>query len=130
MWGSIEQMHPLPVERLVAALVGEMILFLEARPALLVLFRSPSNRDPVLLDFLRNRLARILRASALRLTRAEALLRATVSFQIMKAMNELYVESAKNIRTTLVRHYEAALSAYLRQQMRQAAISPQPTKNK
>jgi AcrR family transcriptional regulator len=118
LWSSAEEAGSLGVLDLVKRLVGEMIVFLDERPAFLVLLTHPcKTKNTSLIDLLRERLARILRTSAQHLSEARAFFLAVVVLQVMKGMNELYAELQGPKRKTLVREYERLLTGYLDAQL-------------
>ncbi len=114
LWASLDEADCLDVRTLAERLVDETVLFLNERPALLELLVSPCNaRDASLRDFLRERLARILRKSSPHLSKKRAALLAAVALQMMKGMNEIYAESSGGHRKIVVKEYERVLTCYL-----------------
>lgn len=114
LWTSLDRADCLNAQTLAVRLVDEAVLFLNERPALLNLLNSPCNaRDTSLRDFLRERLARILRKSSPHLSRKRATLLAAVALQMMKGMNEIYAESSGSYRSIVIKEYERVLTCYL-----------------
>ncbi|HEX4168792.1 MAG TPA: helix-turn-helix domain-containing protein [Bryobacteraceae bacterium] len=119
LWASLEESESLSIEDVASQLVVEMIAFLEDRPALRQLLNFPvTPHDKSIRDVLRRRLARILRSCAPSISGSQAHLYASISLQLMKAMNELYGETvSKTARKTLVHEYECVLGCYLQAQL-------------
>ena len=116
LWISLEDMRTLTVSAMVRRLIGEVITFLEERPALLSMLSSSCNqKDTTIRDLLRERLSRILPAATGHLSKTRSYCLATVILQVMKGMNELYAESRKPQRKIFVQEYEQLLTSYLRQ---------------
>ena len=121
LWADAERWESKSIEDLVKRLVGEMIVFLDERPALLVLLEQPcKTKNTSLRDLLRDRLARILRTSGKHLSETRLYFLAAVVLQLMKGMNELYAEFEAGKRRALVREYERLLTGYLETQLRPA----------
>ncbi len=116
VWAPLEHdAQTLTLERLSARLVDSTIHFVESHPAFIALFDAPaSTRSPAeIRDVFRRRVAGFLMASQPRLSKARALRQATVSIEIIKAMNRFYGELHPHQRVEYVREFKMVLLSYL-----------------
>lgn len=125
LWEPLqEQASSLTLDALVDKLIGSMTEFVDQNPAFLQLLDAPdSTRNPSARAVFREMIARILavklRASWTRLMRV-----ASVTLQLLRAMNELYAEAPKDERRQITREFRTVLGCYLSAQLK----SPQMIK--
>ena len=116
LWASLEdKTSALSIDELAARLVNEMIVFLDDRPALFSLLDAPGRmHDISIRNQLRRRLAHILCLTAPFPSREKAATLAAIAIQIMKGMNDLYLESGPEKSKRLVGEFQQALACYLK----------------
>ncbi len=114
-WESLEhQAASLSIEELVAQLIDTAVDFVGGHPAFLPLLDAPSTtRNPSIRKVLRELLARMFLLQKASLSPIKALRIATVTLQLIKAMNELYAESDATAREPIVQEFKLVLRCYL-----------------
>jgi AcrR family transcriptional regulator len=106
----------LSLQALASRLIDLTIRFVDAHPAFLHVIDAPrSTRSlPAIRNLLLERLAGFFRARQPRISNARAMRLATVTMQIMKALNQIYTELPADERRPLVQEFKLVLSSYLR----------------
>jgi AcrR family transcriptional regulator len=110
---------PLTLRSVVARLVDLTIDFVESHPAFVALLDAPTaTRTPAnIRNIIRERVARFFLARNQHLSRKRALRIATVALQILRALNELYIEAPPIEKQPLVREFKVVLLCYLTAQI-------------
>ena len=129
LWASLEDgTVALSIDELVARLINDMIVFLDDRPALFALLDAPGQmHDLSIRNQLRQRLGRILRLTDPYPSREKAAMLASIALQIMKGMNELYLESGRQQSKRMVEEFQRALACYLKLGL---AVSESPSERR
>lgn len=99
----------------VARLIHLTIHFVDTHPAFLALLDAPrSTRTlPAIRNHIQERFSGFLLAQQPRLSKPTAARLAVVTLQIMKALNQLYIELPSNQRRALVQEFKMVLFSYL-----------------
>lgn len=110
-----EQAKSLTLDDLVDRLIDLTIEFIESHPAFPALLDTPRRLrpSPVIRNQLREQMAGIFRAREPRLSKSETIRLATVTLQIMKALNHLYTELAPKQRRAFIQEFKMVLHSYL-----------------
>jgi len=115
-WAPLEiEAASLDLKTTVGRLIDLMVEFLEAHPALIALLDAPpATRSPeAIRRIIRKRVAGILLAQRPDLGRDRALELATVTLQIMKALNQLNANERIEKRRRFIEEFKAVLVSYL-----------------
>ena len=116
MWSPLEvEAATLDLDGLVRKLIDSTIRFADENPAFLALLDAPSStRSPeAIRKVIKERLAACLLACRPGLTQRKALELATVTLQLLKAMNQLYAEVAPQQKRGVVHEFKVAVLSYL-----------------
>jgi AcrR family transcriptional regulator len=104
----------LTVKQLVDRLIDAMIEFIEGHAAFLPLLEAPnSTKNPMMRRLIRERVAGFYLARKPRMSKAKGMRFATVTLQVIKALNTVYAEVDPQERVQLIREFKAVLVAYL-----------------
>jgi len=117
MWSPLEvEAATLDLDGLVRKLIDSTIRFADENPAFLALLDAPSStRSPAAIrKVIKERLAACLLACRPRLTEKKALELATVTLQMLKAMNQLYAEVPPQQKRGVVHEFKVAVLSYLK----------------
>lgn len=115
MYASLAQhAATLSPEALVKHLIDLTVHFLDTHPALPALLDAPpSTRTPAAMrKILEERVGRFLLAQHPRVAKGKALVLATVTLHIIKALSELYLELPSQQRPIIVREFKIVLLSY------------------
>jgi hypothetical protein len=95
--------------------VDSTIEFVDQHPAFLALLHAPSStRSPAAIRrIVKERLAACLRACRPKLSQRKALELATITLQMLRALNQLYAEVDSQERRGVVREFKTAVLSYL-----------------
>lgn len=120
LWAPLEhEARSLTTRELVAALIDSTIAFIDDHPAFLRLLDAPrTTRNPPIRRVLRDLIARILLTQKPDMGRKKAFRLATVTLQVIKAMNELYAEFPRPESKNFVQEAKVLLGCYLNARMR------------
>lgn len=113
-WRPLEERaSSLTMQELVARLIGISVAFLDENPGFVALMDAPaSTHDPSIRVIFRETMARIL-AIRLRMPWSELMRTSAVTLQLLRAMNELYVEGTPRERKRIMHEFEMILTCYL-----------------
>jgi len=116
----------LGLRELANRLIDLTIRFVDTHPAFLPLLDAPrSTRSlPVIHNLLLGRFAGFFRARQPRISNSRAVRLATVTMQILKAINQLYTELPVNERGPLVEEFKVVLYSYLRASVAPRGVTP------
>jgi AcrR family transcriptional regulator len=104
----------LSLTKLIDRLINVTIEFVDAHPAFLKLLDAPSStHNPLIRRLFRQRFAEYFVNQCPRLSKVEALRLATVTLQIIKALNTVYAEFKPEERPYFVKEFKAVLVCYL-----------------
>jgi AcrR family transcriptional regulator len=116
MWLPLEvEAAAMDLPNLVRRLIESTIRFADENPAFPALLDAPSStRTPAAIrKIIKERLAACLRACLPRLPQRKALELATVTLQMLKAMNQLYAEVPLPEKRGVVQEFKIAVLSYL-----------------
>lgn len=105
----------LNLRELVAHLVNLTVRFVDTHPAFLALLDAPQSTrtSPAIRKLLRARFALFFQAQNRRMAKTRALELATVTLQVIKALNQLYIELPVRNRRKFVQEFKMLLFVYL-----------------
>lgn len=132
LWAPLEQQTKFfTAEELAFRLVGDMVAFIEDRPAFLPLLEAPATTcDPSIRQCLREQVARCLAIMRPRLSSGKAMRMSILTLQLLKALNELYTEASTAAeKRAFVQEFRFALTSYLTSRLEPAAHSFRRLKN-
>jgi len=111
-----EQAGRLELKEFAGRLIDVTIRFVDSHPAFFALLDAPrSTRTlPEIRNHILERFAGFFIAQQPRMSKVKAMRLATVTMQIMKALNQLYIELPPNERRPLVQEFKAVLYFYAR----------------
>lgn len=115
-WVPLEiEAATMDLQGLVRRLIESTIRFADENPAFLALLDAPSStRTPAAIrKIIKERLAACLRACQPQLSQRKALELATVTLQMLKAMNQLYAEVSPQEKRGVVHEFRIAVLSYL-----------------
>ena len=116
MWSPLEvEAATLDLDSLVRKLIDSTIRFADENPAFLALLDAPSGTRSLeaIRKVIKERLAACLLACRPGLTQRKALELATVTLQMLKAMNQLYAEVPPQQKRSVVHEFKVAVLSYL-----------------
>jgi AcrR family transcriptional regulator len=110
---------PLTLRSFVEQLIDLTIDFVESHPAFVALLDAPSaTTSPASIrNVIRQRVARFFSARNQHLSRKRALRIASVALQILRALNQLYLETPPVERRHLIQEFKVVLLCYLTAQI-------------
>jgi len=115
-WSKLEQATAgMSVKERTERFIDAMIRFMDEHPACFAILDAPadSHRDKKTSDRIRIRLANIFRARRPAVSQEQAYRVASVSLQMVKAMNALYASAKPQERLEIIMEYKLALVGYL-----------------
>jgi len=114
-----EDSGALTIKSFVNQLIDSTISFVESHPAFVPLLDAPSEtRSPASIrHLLRERVAEFFMARKRRLSKQKAIRLATVTLQILRALNQLYAEAQPRERQHVVQEFKVVLLCYLTSQI-------------
>jgi hypothetical protein len=116
MWAPLahEAKH-LSLEQLVIRLVDSTVLFVERHPAFLTLLDAPASTHPpaAVRERFQQLVASFLLARRPRMSPKKALRLATITLQMVKAMNFLYRDLSPQARRPYIQEFKMLLQCYL-----------------
>ncbi len=116
LWRPLERRaKTLTPKQLTETMIDSTISFVDSHPAFLALFDAPGSTRRALehRERVRQQVAGFLRAGRPRMSKARALRQATVSLQIIRALNQLYAELHAPEKRLYVQEFKMAVVAYL-----------------